>query len=56
MMRLAGRGITYPVYSAVSQRCFHNVENCKLKTLLYYFNPQSTKGKTNKNKVQKWTV
>ena len=24
MMRLAGRGITHPVYSAVSQRCFHN--------------------------------
>ena len=31
MMRLAGRGITYPVSSAVSQRCFHNmlyVVNC----------------------------
>ena len=24
MMRLAGRGIIYPVYSAVSQRCFHS--------------------------------
>ena len=23
MMRLAGRRIIYPVYSAVSQRCFH---------------------------------
>ena len=25
MMRLAGRGITHPVYSAVSQRCFHTL-------------------------------
>ena len=24
MMRLAGRGIVDPVYSAISQRCFHN--------------------------------
>ena len=24
MMRLAGRGITHPVYPAVSQRCFHS--------------------------------
>ena len=27
MMRLAGRGIVDPVYSAISQRCFHN-NNC----------------------------
>ena len=26
MMRLAGRGIVDPVYSAISQRCFHNLK------------------------------
>ena len=24
MMRLAGRGVVDPVYSTISQRCFHN--------------------------------
>ena len=27
MMRLAGRGIIYPVYSAISQRCFHTPDH-----------------------------
>ena len=30
MMRLAGRGIVYPVDSAISQRCFHKVKCGKL--------------------------
>ena len=35
MMRLAGRGITHPVYSAVSQRCFHTyIVDDSFKTLL----------------------
>ena len=33
MMRLAGRGIIYPVYSAISQRCFHI--NCKINGIFF---------------------
>ena len=29
MMRLAGRGIVDPVYSAISQRCFHTWQGSK---------------------------
>ena len=28
MMRLAGRGVVDPVYSTISQRCFHNGNMC----------------------------
>ena len=40
IMRLAGRGIVDPVYSAISQRCFHNiiygVTVCSGRIHLYY--------------------
>ena len=39
IMRLAGRGIVDPVYSAISQRCFHkfNVQNSENGVLVFSF-------------------
>ena len=34
MMRLAGRGIVYPVDSAISQRCFHSYITVMTVTLM----------------------